>query len=71
MDAVLSSGERGFEFEMDMIVVSIKRGWRIEGVPIRTIYGDEVSNIKPLQHVMHFFRMVRDARRKMHGTTTA
>lgn len=65
MDAVLRSGERGFEFEMDMIVISIKRGWRIEGVPIRTIYGDEVSNIKPLQHVVHFFRMVRDARRKM------
>lgn len=65
MEAVLSSGERGFEFEMDMIVISIKRGWRIEGVPIRTIYGDEKSNIKPLQHVVHFFRMVRDARRKM------
>lgn len=70
MDAVLSSGERGFEFEMDMIVISIKRGWRIEGVPIRTIYGDEVSNIKPLQHVVHFFRMVRDARRKMRARTT-
>jgi len=65
MDAVLASGERGFEFEMDMIVISIKRGWRIDGVPIRTIYGDEVSNIKPMQHVVHFFRMVRDARRKM------
>ena len=65
MDAVLASGERGFEFEMDMIVISIKRGWRIEGVPIRTIYGDEKSNIKPLAHVKHFFRMVRTARRAM------
>ena len=70
VDAVLSSGERGFEFEMDMIVISIKRGWRIEGVPIRTIYGDEVSNIKPIQHVVHFFRMVRDARRKMSADFT-
>jgi hypothetical protein len=49
-------------------VISIKRGWRIEGVPIRTIYGDEKSNIKPLQHVVHFFRMVRDARRKMRAS---
>lgn len=65
MEAVLKSGERGFEFEMDMIVISVKRGWRLAGVPIRTIYGDEVSNIKPIQHVVHFFRMVRDARRKM------
>jgi hypothetical protein len=43
----------------------VKRGWRIEGVPIRTIYGEEKSNIKPLQHVVHFFRMVRQARRAM------
>jgi glycosyltransferase involved in cell wall biosynthesis len=65
MEAVLGSGERGFEFEMDMIVVAVKRGWPIEGVPIRTIYGEEKSNIKPLQHVVHFFRMVRQARRSV------
>lgn len=65
MEAVLASGESGYEFEMDQIVIAVKRGWRIEGVPIRTIYGEEVSNIKPMQHVVHFFRMVRDARRAM------
>ena len=63
MEAVLGSAESGYEFEMDMIVVCVKRGWRIEGVPVRTIYGEEVSNIKPVQHVVHFFRMVRRARR--------
>lgn len=63
MEAVLASGERGFEFEMDMIVVCVKRGWPIDGVPVRTIYGDEISNIKPAQHVVHFFRMVRQTRR--------
>ncbi len=65
MEAVLASGERGFEFEMDMIVVAVKRGWPIQGVPIRTIYGEEKSNIKPLQHVVEFFRMVRKARKAM------
>ena len=65
MEAVLASGESGYEFEMDQIVIAVKRGWRIEGVPIRTIYGEEVSNIRPVQHVVHFFRMVRDARRAM------
>jgi glycosyltransferase involved in cell wall biosynthesis len=64
MEAVLDSGESGFEFEMDMILVSLERGWPIEGVPIRTIYGEEKSNIRPLQHVVHFFRMVREARRR-------
>jgi glycosyltransferase involved in cell wall biosynthesis len=68
MEAVLDSGETGYEFEMDMIVIAVKRRWRIEGVPIRTIYGDETSNIKPVQHVMHFFRMVRQARRAVHGS---
>ena len=65
MESVLASDESGYEFEMDQIVIAVKRGWRIEGVPIRTIYGEEVSNIKPIQHVVHFFRMVRDARRAM------
>ena len=65
IEALSASAERGYEFEMDMIVVAVKRGWRIEGVPIRTIYGEEKSNIKPLQHVVHFFRMVRQARRAM------
>jgi glycosyltransferase involved in cell wall biosynthesis len=65
VEVVLGSAERGYEFEMDMIVAAVKRGWRIEGVPIRTIYGEEKSNIKPLQHVVHFFRMVRQARRAL------
>lgn len=65
IEAVLGSGESGYEFEMDQIVIAVKRGWPIAGVPIRTIYGDEVSNIKPVDHVVNFFRMVRDTRRAM------
>ena len=68
IEAVLLSEEQGYEFEMDMILIAIKRGWPIEGVPIRTIYGEEVSNIKPMQHVVHFFRMVRNARRAIRGS---
>jgi glycosyltransferase involved in cell wall biosynthesis len=68
IEAVLQSREQGYEFEMDMIVIAVKRGWRIEGVPIRTIYGEEKSNIRPMQHVVHFFRMVRTARRAVRGT---
>jgi glycosyltransferase involved in cell wall biosynthesis len=69
MEALLHSTERGFEFEMDMIVTCVRNGWRLEWVPIRTIYADEKSNIKPLQHVAHFFRMVWRTRRALraHG----
>lgn len=65
MEVLLESGEEGFEFEMEMIVVCAKRGWPVAGVPIATIYGDEVSNIRPVAHVVHFFRMVRNTRRAM------
>ena len=65
IEAMLASQERGFEFEMDMILVCVKRGWKLEWVPIRTIYGDETSHIKPVDHVVQFFRMVRQTRERM------
>lgn len=65
MEVLLENPEKGFEFEMDMIVKTVKRGWQVVGVPIATIYGEETSNIKPVDHVVHFFRMVRDTRRAM------
>jgi glycosyltransferase involved in cell wall biosynthesis len=68
MEVLLENPEKGFEFEMDMIVKTVKRGWQVTGVPISTIYGDEKSNIKPVDHVVHFFRMVRDTRRAMRLT---
>jgi glycosyltransferase involved in cell wall biosynthesis len=65
MKAVLGSRESGFEFEVEMIVICIQRGYRLEWVPIRTIYGDEGSHIQPLKHTVEFTRMVLQTRRKM------
>lgn len=65
LKVVLASGERGFEFEMDMIVTVVRNGWKMDWVPIRTIYADEVSNIRPFQHTAHFFRMVWSARKQL------
>lgn len=65
MKAVLSSRESGFEFEVEMIVICIQRGYRLEWVPIRTIYGSEGSHIQPLKHTVEFTRMVLQTRRKM------
>lgn len=61
-EAVVASDVGGFEFELDMIVTCIRRGWPITGVPVTTIYGEEQSNIRPMQHVVRFFGMVRTAR---------
>ncbi|HEV2131249.1 MAG TPA: glycosyltransferase family 2 protein [Longimicrobiaceae bacterium] len=65
IELVLASQERGYEFEMDMIVTAVRHGLRVESVPIRTIYADEESHIRPLAHVAHFARMVWQTRRAL------
>lgn len=67
MSAMLASPESGFEFEVEMVVVCIQRGYRLEWVPIQTIYAGEKSHIHPLHHVVNFFRMVWRARMVMKG----
>ena len=39
MEATLGSQERGFEFEVEMIAVCLRRGWPLAWVPISTIYA--------------------------------
>ena len=58
IEATLTSRETNFEFEIEMIVLCIQHGYRMDWVPIRTIYGDEKSHIRPLRHGYHFLRMV-------------
>lgn len=65
MQATLESDEAGFEFEVDMLVLCIRRGYRLDWVPIRTIYAGEGSHIKPWHHVKNFFRVVLKTRRLM------
>ena len=65
MEAVLESKETGFEFEVEMIVSCIQRGYTLEWVPIKTIYRDEGSHIHPLRHTYEFTRLVLQTRNKM------
>jgi glycosyltransferase involved in cell wall biosynthesis len=64
LEALLASSETGFEFEVEMIVICIQRGFRLDWVPIRTIYTDEGSHIQPWHHTVNFFRMVWQTRRR-------
>lgn len=68
MEAMTSSGESGFEFEVEMIAECLRRGWRIEWVPIRTIYAGERSHIRNRDHLAGFvrtaWRLRRSARRR-------
>lgn len=65
MAATLESAESGFEFEIDMVVLCIRRGFRLDWVPIRTIYAGETSHIKPWHHIVNFYRVVLKTRRLM------
>jgi len=62
MEAMLASPERGFEFEVDMIVIAVRKGYRLEWVPVRTIYAGQPSHIRALRHVVHFLRLVWQTR---------
>ena len=63
MEAMLASDEPGFGFEVEMIVECVRRGWAIEWVPIRTIYGTEDSHINPAAHVARFLSLAWRIRR--------
>lgn len=65
MESMLSSPEGGFEFEVDMIVICVENGYRLEWVPIRTIYAGERSHINPVKHTLNYFRMVWQTRQRM------
>jgi glycosyltransferase involved in cell wall biosynthesis len=71
MEAIAGNPERGFEFEVEMIVTCVLKGYRLDWVPIRTIYAGEKSHIQPLRHLAKFLqitlktnRMMRAAQRK-------
>ncbi len=63
MSATLDSIESGFAFEVEMIALCLREGWEIEWVPIRTIYGNAPSHIRPLRHLREFLAVIGRARR--------
>jgi glycosyltransferase involved in cell wall biosynthesis len=67
-EAVLDSQEQGFEFEVEMIVTCVQRGYTLASTPIRTIYGDQGSHIDPWTHMRNWVRIVRQTRRTMKAT---
>jgi hypothetical protein len=47
----------GFDAESEFLVTASRLGYRIGHVPIRTIYADEVSSIKPVRDTWRFIRL--------------
>ncbi|MGQ9503215.1 MAG: glycosyltransferase family 2 protein [Anaerolineae bacterium] len=62
MQAMLTSSERGFEFEVDMIITAVCHHYHLEWIPVRTIYAGQPSRIHALSHVLRFLHIVWRAR---------
>ena len=50
--------EGGFEYEVEMITLCVRRGFVLAWVPIQTIYAGEKSHINPVQHAKKFLRLL-------------
>lgn len=59
---LLGGGDR-FEYETEMLIVASRHGYRIESVPISTVYADEVSSINPVSDTLRFFALMRRHKR--------
>jgi hypothetical protein len=55
---VLEGTDR-FEYETEMLIVVSRKGFRIESVPVSTVYGDEVSSIHPVRDTLRFLKLMR------------
>jgi len=54
---LLGGGHR-FDYETEVLIIASRKGYRIESVPITTVYTDQVSKIHPLRDALRFFQMM-------------
>jgi len=59
----LFDGGNRFDYETEMLIIASRKGYRIESVPITTVYSDEVSKIHPARDTIRFFKLMRRYRR--------
>jgi glycosyltransferase involved in cell wall biosynthesis len=55
----LLGGTARFDYETEMLIVASRKGFRIDWVPITTVYSDEVSSIHPVRDTLRFFKLMR------------
>ena len=55
----LRGGGHRFDYDTEVLIVASRREYRIESVPISTVYSDEVSKIHPVRDALRFFKLMR------------
>jgi glycosyltransferase involved in cell wall biosynthesis len=60
---LLGGGNR-FDYETEVLIIASRKGYRIESVPITTIYSDQVSKIHPIRDALRFLKLMWRYRRE-------
>ena len=55
---MLGGGHR-FDYDTEALIIASRTGYRIESVPITTVYTDQVSKIHPVRDALRFFKLMR------------
>jgi len=54
----LLGGASRFDYETEMLIVASRKGFRVDSVPISTVYSDEASSIHPARDTLRFFKLM-------------
>src|ERR1700746_304028 len=54
---LLGGGHR-FYYETEVLIIASRKGYRIESVPITTVYSDQVSKIHPVRDALRFLKLM-------------
>jgi glycosyltransferase involved in cell wall biosynthesis len=63
---LLGGGDR-FDYETEVLIITSRKGYRIESVPITTVYSDQLSKIRPLRDAIRFFKLMWRYRKLPHA----
>jgi hypothetical protein len=56
-------GAERFDYETEMLIFASRKAYRIESVPISTVYSDEVSSIHPVRDTVRFLKLMQRQKR--------
>jgi glycosyltransferase involved in cell wall biosynthesis len=54
---LLGGGDR-YDYDTEVLIIASRKGYRIESVPITTVYTDQVSKIRPLRDALRFLKLM-------------
>jgi hypothetical protein len=52
-------GAHRYDYETEALIIASRKGYRIESVPISTVYTDQISKIHPGRDALRFFKLMQ------------